>query len=289
MITRRARRVPERKRKMLSEFSNLLRENKYLIVVDANKCKATLLNEVRRYQSELRFRLRGGKNSILKLAVKQVYPNSSNLVNENLNGQNVFIFTNEDPFKLSFELGSIQVELPASPGDVATSDIVVREGNTGLPPGPIISLFSSAKIPTKIISGSIHVTKDVIVAREGEVISTDLANLLNKLGIKPIKAKLKFKYAFDLKKNVFIPGELLRPEILAEYQDMIKESVENMFKLSITIGYVTPLNAAYLLSQSIVKAISLALALNYVSKETLPALMSKAVTAAITLSKHLAK
>ncbi len=284
-VQKKVRKIPERKKKQLSEFVKLLRRNKYLLLVDAYKCKTIILNEARSLQNELGYTMKGGKNTILLLAIEKTHPQALEEAKKNLCGQNIFVFTNKNPFDVIFDLNELEVKIPASPGDVATSDIIIRAGNTGLPPGPIISLFSSCKVPTKIISGSIHITRDVTVAKKGDIISADLANLLRKLDIKPISAKLYFKAIIDLEKGASIPKELFEPAILERYEKQFAEASSNAFKVSIEIGYVTPENLAVLVLFSFVKAQKLAEELAYISPETLPRLLAKAINYALALSK----
>ena len=284
----RAQRVyPERKRKMLDTFVNLLKENRYLIIVDAYKCRTAILNEARFYEDEYGFRMKGGKNTILKLAMRKVRPQALNVAEKVLSGQNIFIFTNNDPFELVFKLGKLEVQVFASPGDIATDDIIVKEGNTGLPPGPIISLFSACKIPTKVVSGTIYIAKDTVVAKKGEVISMNLANLLNKLGIKPIKIRMVFKAAIDLEKGVLVPGEMLRPEFADQIRKQVEEAVEHAIKLAVGINYPTPETIGILVITASLQARKLAEEVGYVSPESLPQLITKAVAVAKRLSETL--
>ncbi|MEM3437023.1 MAG: 50S ribosomal protein L10, partial [Nitrososphaerales archaeon] len=130
------------------------------------------------------------KNKVASIAFKQT--NLSNVEDfiKEIKGQTALIFTNMDPFKLYMLLEKNKVNLPARPGDIATEDIVIPAGNTGIAPGPILSEFKEAKIPTRIDSGSIWISKDTVVANKGDSISPKLASLLSKLGIKPVRAGL---------------------------------------------------------------------------------------------------
>lgn len=276
---------PKRKVKMLQEFTSLIKQNRYLIVINAYKCKAIILNEARAVQEDLKFIIKGGKNNLLRLAVQKVYPQTREILNNVLTGQNVFVFTNEDPFKIAFKLGELEVRTSASPGDIATEDILIKEGNTGLSPGPIISLFSACKVPTKIVSGSVHVARDVIVAKKGERISANLANLLGKLGIKPIKAKVKFRAAIDLKEGIIIHEDLLRPEIVQKYEKEIKNAALNALKVSIEISYPTPENVQILVMRAVIQALGLVERIEYLSIETIPLLVSKAARCAKVVSE----
>ena len=92
-----------------------------------------------------------------------------------------------NPFKLALLLERGKVKTTAKSGDIAAMDVVVPAGNTGQPPGPIISQLNGVGLPTRIESGSVWVSKDTLVVRRGEVINERLAGVLSKLGIKAVE------------------------------------------------------------------------------------------------------
>ena len=111
---------------------------------------------------------------------------------------------------------------------IAPKDIVVSEGNTGLAPGPVLSKFSKLKVPTRIVEGSIWIAKDTVVAKQGEVISKDVVELLNLLGIKPIETTLNLRFAFD--------GKAIIKDIRVDLEELtkeIKDAQGNALKLAI--------------------------------------------------------
>ena len=127
------------------------------------------------------------KNNLASLGLKKLGIKHADEFLAKLNGQNALIFTNMNPFKLYLNLEKSKVNLPARAGDVATDEIVVPAGNTGIPPGPVLSEFKEANVSTRIESGSIYVAKDSVVARPGDTISPKLSGLLSRLNLKPIR------------------------------------------------------------------------------------------------------
>ena len=80
------------------------------------------------------------------------------------------MFTNISPFRLNLIFAQNKVFLAAKGGDVATKDIAVPAGNTGIAPGPVLSEFKVANVATRIDGGNIWVAKDTVVAKPGDVI-----------------------------------------------------------------------------------------------------------------------
>jgi large subunit ribosomal protein L10 len=203
-----------------------------------------------------------------------------------LSGPNLFLFSEADPFELTILLDKSKVRVPAKVGDVATGEIVVPAGNTGLPPGPIISEFSEAKIPTKIESGSIWVMKDTVAARKGDVISAKVASVLSKLGVKPIEAGISLKIAYD-------DGLIFRREDLQldlnSYRDNISFALRQAMALALEANYLTPETAPIVLSKVQRQAVWLAAKSGYPADLAMPEILREAFTEMKVLSESLAK
>src|SRR5947199_345433 len=117
---------------------------------------AAYLTKVRSSQiHELRKRLRDRvamvvtKNNLLRKSV-ELSESSHERVGEfvkDLQGSNILLFTDVNPYSLIILLEKSKVRVPAKAGDIATGEIMVPAGNTGLPPGPVISEFGEIKAP----------------------------------------------------------------------------------------------------------------------------------------------
>lgn len=276
----------ERKKRMFEEFRKLISEHRYIIFVDAYRLRSSMLQEVRNLQRDMGFRIKGGKKTIFLKAMETLYPELANKIVDDLKGQVLFIFTNRNPIEIALELDKFEVDLPASPGDIAPDDIVIPEGNTGIPPGPIISLFSNFGIPTKIIGGAINVMKDTVVARAGDKISASLANLLSKLGIKPIKSKMVMRFAVDLKEGILIRKEHLLPDIEAIKEDLTR-TFESAFKVAMKIGYPSKYTVKPLLLKAFMNGRTVSIELGIPTKYTVKDLLVKAYLSAKLLNEKI--
>ncbi len=280
------KRVSKRKEEMRKLFEELLKNHRYLIVIDAYRLKASMLNEVRRLQYELGFKIKGGKKRVFLKAVENIYPDSVKDLSDKFEGQILFIFTNENPFRIASKLDKFEMAMEASPGDIAPEDIVIPEGNTGIPPGPVIGLFSALSIPTKIVAGAIYVAKDVLVAKKGDKISANLANILSKLGIKPIKSRVYVKFAYDFKDKVLIERDLLIPDV-ERFKDDLKQGFAKAFNLAVEIEYITRDTIVPLIMKAVSHADTLAIEIEYVDEKTIVKLVSKALANARSLESIL--
>ena len=279
------RKVKDWKKAEVEELAKLIENYKVVALSDLYKVKTAQIQELRkRFGDEVQFRC--VKNTLAKFALKKVSEKKPSVekLEEYLKSSNLFIFTNISPFKLSILFEKNKINLPASAGDVAPEDIVVPEGNTGMSPGPVISELSDVGLPTKIESGSIWITRDTVVARKGEVISAKLASILSRLGIKPIKAGLTLKAAYE--DGLIHSGEVLQIN-LDRYVEDFREAVSFAYNLAVNAGYPTPETLPILLSKALNEARNLAIHAMVFEKETLPIVLGKAYSEGVVLAKKL--
>jgi len=229
--------------------------------------------------------LRVVKNSLIVRAVSETMDSSEiEKLEEHLTGPNLYLFTNLNPFKLAILLDKSRVNATARGGDVAAFDVTVPAGNTGLPPGPIISQFTAVGLRTRIEAGSVYVSKATMVVKKGEPISTQLASLLSKLGIKPVEVGLSLKVVYD-------DGSIITEEDLVVDLDEVQRSVEEAhqlaFNLSLEAAIPLPENISYLLRSAHQKAYSLALNAGVSTPDTVKDLVRKANMEMLGLSEKL--
>src|SRR5205807_9029738 len=172
-----------------------------------------------------------------------------------LTGSNILLFSELNPYSLIILLDKSKVRVPAKAGDIATGEIMIPAGNTGLPPGPVISEFGEIRVKTKIEGGSIWVAQDSIVASKGDQITAKMACVLSKLVLKPMEAGLSLAVACD-------NGTILRPEDMAfdlpSYKSDVFLAINNELNLSTEAGYVTPENGPRILVMGMREVLALA-------------------------------
>jgi len=261
------------KTKEVEEITNLIKGYSIIGIASLQKVRAAQLQEFKRNLADKVY-MRVLKNTLIKLAIENCKERPElRKLEEHVKGSNVFMFTNLNPFKLSLILARGKVKTTAKSGDTAAFDVVVPAGNTGQPPGPIISQLNAVGLPTRIESGSVWINKDTLVARKGEQINERLASILSKLGIKPVEAGLALTVALD--DGLIVTQEQLRLDI-----DGTKHEVESAyaesFALSLSISYPTKENMVALLQLAHREAYALSVGAAIPTKETIEDLLRKA-------------
>ena len=192
---------------------------------------------------------------------------------EKLVGQCVLMFTNMSPFKLNILLGKNKIMMAARGGDIASKEVIIKAGNTGITPGPILTDFKEAGVTTKIDQGTVWITKDSTAAKKGDVISAKLATLLSKLDVKPVEAGISLDSAIA-EGIIYAKDEMVID--VEKYRQAFAQAHQEALALSIEIGYVTKENIILLLAKAAQGARSVAVETGYLTDETKEQVLQKA-------------
>ena len=267
----------------VQEIKGVLSRYNTVGIASLEKVRAAQLQKLKKKLEKSAY-LRVIKNSLIKRAIANSDKAGIEKLEEYLTGPNLFLFTNLNPFTLSILLDKSRVNATARAGDVAAFDVTVPAGNTGLPPGPIISQFTAVGLRTRIESGSVYVSKDTTVVKKGEPISAQLGSLLAKLGIKPVEVGLGLKLVYD--DGIILTEDDLKVD-LDEVQRSVEEAHQFAFNLSLEAAYPIPENISFLLRKAHQESYSLALSAGVLTSETVADLVRKANAEMLSLSAKL--
>lgn len=275
---------PKGKQDLYQQMLELPKSYNVIALSKVNKVRATQLMMIRKkFHKDIIIKVI--KNRVTQRAFEKI-PDVKGIdkLSSQLEGQCALMFTNISPFKLNLIFDQNKVFLPAKGGDITKTEIMIPSGDTGITPGPVLSEFKEANVPTKIDQGTIWVSKDTIVARPGDEISTKLASLLSKMNIKPIEAGIVVNYALE-DKLVFAENDLRID--LKEFRNELSRSHKESISLAVESSYFTKESMGYLLSKASGHAQSLAIESNYMSKETAGQIISLSVLRANNIAAQL--
>jgi large subunit ribosomal protein L10 len=263
---------PKRKTQMYQQLQELPKQYKVLALVKMTKVRASQILPLRKkLKGEVEFV--SIKDKVAQKALEKVdIPGIKEMVGE-LTGQCLFMFTNMSPFKLNVLLAKNKIMLAARGGDISSIDIVVPEKNTGIAPGPMLTEFKNAGIPTKIDQGTIWISKETTPVKKGGVINEKLAPLLGKLDIKPVEAGIALHSAIEeglkySEEEMVIDVEKIRGEFAQAHQQAVS--------LSIEAAYITPENIGQILSKAAQSARSVSIESGFMTDETKEQILQKA-------------
>jgi len=276
--------ILQEKAKQIEEIGNIMHQHKVIALASLHKVRAAQLQELRKKLQNDAY-LQVIKNTLMKRVIAQSKdkPNLEKL-EENLTGSTIYLFTNLNPFKLVLLLEKSKAITTAKAGDTAAFDVVVPAGNTGQPPGPIISQLGAVGLKTRIESGSVWINKDTLVVKKGETISQRLAAVLSKLGIKPVEAGLVLKTVYD--DGAVITEEQLHLDV-DEFRKIVEEAHRYAFYLSVNSAYTTLENIGFLLQKAHQDAYRLSVNEDILTKETVAEILRKAYMQMLSLKTRL--
>ena len=263
---------PKGKAQMYAQLQELPKKYKVMALVKMDKVRASQILPLRKkLKGEVEFF--SIKDKVAKKALEKIDVPGIKQTIEQLTGQCMFMFTNMSPFKLNVLLAKNKVMMPARAGDIASIDVVVPAKNTGIAPGPMLTEFKEAGIPTKIDQGTIWIMKDSTPVKKGEPIGEKLAPLLGKLDIKPVEAGIALESALEeglqySREDLVVDVESVRNEIAQAHQEAVS--------LSIEAAYITPENIEPILAKAAQHARSLSIESAFMTDETKEQILQKA-------------
>lgn len=190
------------------------------------------------------------------------------------------IFTEMNPFEVYAFLKKNKGSMYAKEGMLAEADITIPARDTGLPPGPALSDLKSIGLQIQVQGSTIHITRDKVVTKLGEVITGPVASTLQKLDIKPVKVGLKLVAAFE-------NGQVYLGKVLDIDTDMVfanfMRAYSEALNLAVFVRYPTSASTPLLVQKAFREAKEVALAGNVFNEETMPEVLAEAYAQAKAL------
>ena len=263
---------PKKKSSMYAQLQILPTRYKVVALVRMEKIRATQILQLRKKLKD-QVEFVSIKDKVAVKALETVDVSGIEKIIPDIKGQCMLFFTNTSPFRLSMSLDKNKVMLPARGGDVASVDVVVPARNTGIAPGPMLTEFKDAGIPTKIDQGTIWIAKDTTPVKKGEIIGEKLAAMLGKLDIKPIEAGISLDVALESGSKYTQEDMMIDVDAVTS---LVAQAHQEAANLSIEAAYVTPTTIIQILAKGASSARSLSIESAYTTKDTLNSILGRA-------------
>lgn len=283
LAERRVRSAIQRKARIVEEIKENLKRYHTLVIIDLDGVRNQTYKALRRSLSKYGV-IKVYKNSLVLRAMKELGLPYADEVAKYLTGTNAFFFTDLNAFEAAMLIEKVGFLRYAKPGEIAPADIYLPEGPTGIPPGPMLSVFGKLRVKTMVREGVIWIQKETRVAKAGEEIGPELSSLLRKLGIKTVIEKARTKAAID--EGLVIPGEKLKLNI-DEFRDELMRAVAVARELSIETALPLPDVMPDIVRRAHIRALALAAETGYVTPETAEDVLKLAHIKAVSLAAAL--
>ncbi len=228
---------PEYKVRAVEEIKRMLSSKPVVAIVSFRNVPAGQMQKIRR-EFRGKAEIKVVKNTLLERALDALGGDYVKL-KEYLGDQIAIITADENPFRLFRMIEDTKVPSPLKPNQVSPVDVVVNEGPTPIPPGPLMAELQMAGLPVAIEKGKVVVKATTTVVKAGEVVKPEVARALERLDIKPIKIGLDVKAMLD-------SGVILTPETLAIDTEKVIEDFQRAYQMALNLA----VNSAYVTEET---------------------------------------
>lgn len=267
--------VPPEKIARVTALQKLVVGHPLIALVGIRGVPAAALQKMRRD-----LRLRGhplvvAPNSAIRHALEQAAQEQPALrpLLEHVTDQTGVIAADGNPFSLYQELVQTRSPTPARGGAIAPNDIVVPGGETQFKPGPIVAELQHAGFPAVIEKGKVVLKRDATIAKAGDVISAEKANLLTRLNIFPLEVGLDLRAAVE--REIFYAPSVLAVDLEQQRSELVR-AYRSALSLAVELGYFTPQTVPILLARAYRGAIAVAVESAYPTAQSLPEVLARA-------------
>ncbi|WP_202319819.1 50S ribosomal protein L10 [Archaeoglobus neptunius] len=273
---------PQYKVQTVEELKKMISSRPVVAIVGFRNVPAGQMQKIRRdFRGKLLMRV--VKNSLLERALDGLGGDYLKL-KDYLGDQIAIIVADENPFRLFKMVEETKVPSPLKPNQVSPVDVVVEQGPTPIPPGPLMAELQMAGLPVAIEKGKVVVKTTTTVVKAGEVVKPEVARALERLDVRPIKIGLDVKAILD-------SGVVLTPDVLAIDTEKVLEDFQRAYQMALNLAvssaYVTEETAEILIMKAFSDARNLALNAGIFAKGVMEDLIAKAHTEMLALASNL--
>ena len=238
----RIKEIPQGKVKIVAEVIAKIKKNPTLLIASTKKLPSSQFHEIKK-------NLRGkaeiviAKKSLIIRAMDEVNRASVDNLKQYIVADTALFFSELDAFELSAMLSDNQSPVRAKAGDIAPEDISIEPGPTDLIPGPAISELSGVGLKVAVEGGKLAIKTGAVVAKKGEAIKDNVAAVLGKLNITPMKVGFEPLAAYDAKADKVYSGiKIDKKKTLEELRNLIARAlgfaVGRGYPTKETIGFI---------------------------------------------------
>ena len=238
--------IPAYKIERVAQLKEAIITHKTLLIASTNKLPSSQFHEIKK-------KLRGkadvcvAKKSLVVRAIDATKNTALEPLKKHIVADIALFFSDLDPFALSGLLADNQSPAKAKAGDIAPEDIHVEPGPTDLVPGPAISELSGVGLKVAVEGGKLAIKQPATIAKQGEPIKDNVASVMAKLGIFPMKVGFEPLAAYDSNdKKVYAGIKIDKKGMLVA----LRESIGKGRGFAINIKYVSKDTVPYFISKA---------------------------------------
>jgi large subunit ribosomal protein L10 len=246
--------VSEAKKRMVKDLAQRMQRNRTVFLASSSGLPGRQFHEIKKKLRSVAEMKVAKKSSIVK-AIESTGKGAMQNLKPHLSTDYVVIFSDLEPFELAGLLVDYQSLRRAKAGDIAPEDIDIEPGPTELVAGPAISELSGVGLKVAVKEGKLEIIKGATVAKKGDAIKANVASVLGKLNVSPMKVGFIPVAAYDGKDEAVYTGLVIdKAGALAH----LKESIRKALGFAISVEYPTEKTIRYFITKAALEEKALA-------------------------------
>ncbi len=240
------KKVPMEKIKMVKELAEKIIKNRTFLVASTKNLPSSQFHEIKknlRNEAEIKIT----KKSITLRSISTIEKGVLQNMKVYIGADIALFFSDLDPFELSALLSENQSPAKAKAGDLAPEDIKIEPGPTDLVAGPAISELSGVGLKVAVEGGKLTIKQPAVIAKKGEIIKENVAGVMTKLNILPMRVGFDPIAAYDSKSEKIYTGiKIDKKKTLEEFRECAKKS----FGFAVNINYPSVETVKYFIAKA---------------------------------------
>jgi large subunit ribosomal protein L10 len=242
----REKEIPEFKTRTVKELVDKIKKSKTLLIASTKGLPSSQFHSIKK---NLRGRadIKVAKKSLVLRAIENSKRPGIDKLNEQITSDVALFFSDLDAFELSGLLKDNESPARAKGGDIASEDIHVEPGPTSLIPGPAISELSGVGLKVAVEGGKIAVKLPHVIVKKGDVIKDNVASVLAKLDIFPMKVGFEPIAAYDsVSEKVYVGIKIDKKAML----EQLRHDIGKALSFAVNIKYLAKETLTYFLAKA---------------------------------------
>jgi len=239
----------EEKKKFVFSLAKKMNNVKTVLIASTKNLPSSQFQEIKK-------KLRGKaeikviKKSIIDRAISSTEKGALQNLKEHVLADIAFFFSDIEVFELSALLSDNQTPAKAKTGDITLEDISIEAGPTDLLPGPAISELSGVGLKVAVEGGKISIKQGAVVVKKGEPIKENVAAVLGKLHIMPMKVGFVPIVAYDsFSDKIYTNIRIDKKKTLEELRAFIAKALN----FAINTGNINEKTISYFIAKAVIE------------------------------------
>ncbi len=245
--------IPSEKTELVEELAGNMKKFKTVLIASMKGLPGGQFNQIKKnFRGKAEVKV--AKKSVTFRAIDATEKGALQELKKSIGADFVLFFSDIEAFELSGLLSDSVSPARAKAGDLAPYDLEIEAGMTELLPGPAISELGGVGLKVKVTDGKLEIIKGAVIVKEGEAIKENVASVLGKLGIEPMKVGFTPVAAYSAEEDkVYVNIKIDKEETLDELKDLIKKALG----FAVNMDYPCDKTVAYFIMKAGVEEMAL--------------------------------